>query len=85
VRSSAGLLVHDGDRRIPPTYPVEALSRVASFYRGSNLLIGGKSRVAGLTLHAADTDWTAGWGPAVKRPILALVLATTGGRPRSTI
>jgi hypothetical protein len=46
---------------IPHTYPVDALSRLAGFYRGSNLLIGGKNHVAGLTLHA--TNWTAGSGP----------------------
>ena len=75
-------LVHAEDIRRPlgitHTYPVDALSRVAGFYRGSNLLIGGKNRVAGLTLHATDTDWTAGSGPEVKGPMLALVLATTG-------
>jgi hypothetical protein len=74
--------VHAEDIRRPlgitHTYPVAALSRVAAFYRGSNLLIGGKNRVAGLTLHATDTDWTAGTGPHVNGPILALVHATTG-------
>ena len=75
-------LVHAEDIRRPlgitHAYPLDALSRVAGFYRGSNLLIGGKTRVAGLTLHATDTDWTAGSGPEAKGPILALVLATTG-------
>jgi uncharacterized protein (TIGR03083 family) len=75
-------LVHAEDIRRPlgitHAYPVDALSRVAEFYRGSNLLIGGKNRVAGLTLHATDTDWSAGTGPEVTGPILALVLATTG-------
>jgi hypothetical protein len=44
-------LVHAEDIRRPlgitHAYPVDALSRVADFYRGSNLLIGGKNRVAG--------------------------------------
>ena len=75
-------LVHAEDIRRPlgiaHTYPVAALARVADFYRGSNLLIGGKNRVAGLTLHATDTDWTAGSGPEVNGPMLALVLVTTG-------
>ena len=75
-------LVHAEDIRRPlgiaHAYPVDALSRVARFYRGSNLLIGGKDRVAGLTLRATDTDWTAGSGPQVAGPMLALVLATTG-------
>jgi uncharacterized protein (TIGR03083 family) len=75
-------LVHAEDIRRPlgiaHTYPVEALARVAQFYRGSNLLIGGKSRVAGLTLRATDTDWTAGEGPEVEGPMLELMLAVTG-------
>lgn len=75
-------LVHAEDIRRPlgitRTYPLDALSRVAGFYRGSNLLIGGKDRVAGLTLRATDTNWTAGSGPQVAGPMLALVLATTG-------
>ena len=75
-------LVHAKDIRRPlgiaHAYPVDALSRVAGFYRGSNLLIGAKNRVAGLTLGATDTEWTAGSGPQVAGPMLALVLATTG-------
>jgi uncharacterized protein (TIGR03083 family) len=75
-------LVHAEDIRRPlgiaHAYPVDALSRVAEFYRGSNLLIGGKDRVAGLTLRATDAEWTAGSGPQVAGPMLALVLATTG-------
>ena len=75
-------LVHAEDIRRPlgivHAYPLEALSRVADFYRNSNLLIGGKDRVGGLALRATDTDWTAGSGPEVVGPMLALVLAITG-------
>lgn len=75
-------LVHAEDIRRPlgiaHTYPVDALVRVAEFYRGSNLLIGGKGRVAGLTLRATDTDWSAGEGPSVSGPMLDIVLAITG-------
>jgi uncharacterized protein (TIGR03083 family) len=75
-------LVHAEDIRRPlgiaHTYPPDALARTAAFYRGSNMLIGGKDRVAGLTLRATDTDWSAGSGPLVTGPMLALVLATTG-------
>jgi len=75
-------LVHAEDIRRPlgiaHTYPVDALARVADFYRGSNVLIGGKSRVAGLRMRATDTDWSAGEGPEVEGSMLDLMLATTG-------
>ena len=75
-------LVHSEDIRQPlgikHEYPVEALTRAIEFYRGSNLVIGGKKRVAGLTLKATDTDWAAGSGPVVEGPALALLRATTG-------
>jgi hypothetical protein len=53
---------------------------VTAFYAGSNVLIGGKRRVAGLTLRATDTDWSHGSGPLVEGPAVALMLATTGRR-----
>lgn len=75
-------IVHSADIRRPlgiaHDYPFDALTRVADFYRKSNLLIGGKRRVAGLTLRATDTDWTAGTGPEVVGPALAIALAITG-------
>ena len=52
--------------------------QVAEFYAGSNVLIGGKRRVEGVTLQATDTDWSHGSGPLVSGPVMALVLATTG-------
>jgi uncharacterized protein (TIGR03083 family) len=75
-------IVHSEDIRRPlgisHQYPVDALTRLADFYRKSNLLIGGKKRVAGLTLRATDADWTAGTGPEVTGPALAIVLAIAG-------
>jgi uncharacterized protein (TIGR03083 family) len=75
-------IVHAEDMRRPlgivHTYPVEALVRVADFYKGSNLLIGTKSRIAGLSLRATDVDWTHGSGPEVSGPMVSLVLAMTG-------
>jgi uncharacterized protein (TIGR03083 family) len=75
-------LVHAEDIRRPlgiaHDYPMEALVRVADFYRKSNLLIGAKKRVAGVTLRAADADWSAGTGPEVNGPLLSLILAMTG-------
>ncbi|HET7398311.1 MAG TPA: maleylpyruvate isomerase family mycothiol-dependent enzyme [Intrasporangium sp.] len=75
-------IVHAEDIRRPlgirHDYPVEALARIANFYKGSNLLIGGKRRIDGLHLTATDTAWSTGAGPDVRGPLLALVLAMTG-------
>jgi len=57
---------------------MDALTRVADFYKGSNLLIGAKNRIAGLTMTATDTDWSTGSGPEVRGPMLSLVMAMTG-------
>jgi uncharacterized protein (TIGR03083 family) len=59
-------------------HPVEHVVAVADFYKGSNLLIGAKNRISGLTLRATDTDWQHGTGPEVSGPMIALVLAMTG-------
>jgi uncharacterized protein (TIGR03083 family) len=76
------VLVHGEDIRRPlgitHEYPVSSVTAVTDFYAGSNVLIGGKNRVAGLTLQATDTDWSHGSGPMVSGPALALMLATTG-------
>ena len=75
-------VIHSADIRRPlgmsRQYPEEALTRVADFFKGSNLLIGAKRRVAGLALRATDTDWSTGSGPEVTGPHLSLVLAMTG-------
>lgn len=77
-------VVHAEDIRRPlgivRAYPPEALTRLADFYRRSNLIVGGKRRVAGLRLRATDVDWSAGTGPEVSGPVLALLLAVTGRR-----
>jgi uncharacterized protein (TIGR03083 family) len=59
-------------------HPVEHVVVVADFYMRSNLLIGSKRRIAGVTLRATDTDWQHGDGPLVTGPILALLMAMTG-------
>jgi uncharacterized protein (TIGR03083 family) len=75
-------IVHAEDIRRPlgitHSYPLEAVTRVAEFYTGSNLLIGSKRRVAGLTLRATDIDWSSGQGPEVCGPAVAIVSAMTG-------
>jgi uncharacterized protein (TIGR03083 family) len=77
-------VVHSEDIRRPlgiaHAYQAEAMTRAADFYRKSNLLIGGKKRVAGLTLRATDAEWSAGSGPEVCGPMLSLVLAISGRR-----
>jgi uncharacterized protein (TIGR03083 family) len=75
-------LVHAEDIRRPlgirHDYPHTAVREVTEFYAGSNVLIGGKRRLDGVTLRATDADWSHGSGPEVAGPLLALMLATTG-------
>ncbi len=75
-------IVHAEDIRRPlgigHDYPEGALARVAAFYGGSNLVIGAKRRVAGLTLRATDASWSHGTGAVVTGPLLALVMALAG-------
>jgi uncharacterized protein (TIGR03083 family) len=75
-------VIHPADIRRPlgiaHEYPEEALLRVADFYKGSNLIIGAKRRIEGLTLRATDTGWSTGTGPEVTGPHLSLILAMTG-------
>ncbi len=75
-------IIHAEDIRRPlgitHTYPTEAAVRVADFYKGSNLVVGTKKRIAGLQLRATDADWSHGSGPEVAGPIVSLVLAMTG-------
>jgi uncharacterized protein (TIGR03083 family) len=75
-------IVHSEDIRralgISRSYPAAALTRVADFYKGSNLLIGSKKRIAGLRLRATDAEWSNGSGPEVSGPMISLLLAMTG-------
>jgi len=64
--------------RIAHNYPDEALAQVAEFFAKSNLVIGGKNRVAGLTLKATDANWSHGSGAEVSGPFSSLVLAIAG-------
>jgi uncharacterized protein (TIGR03083 family) len=78
-------LVHGEDIRrplgIPHHYPSSEVARALAFYAGSNALIGGKRRVAGVTLRATDADVTQGSGPVVEGPVMSLLLVATGRRP----
>jgi uncharacterized protein (TIGR03083 family) len=75
-------IVHSEDIRralgIKHEYPTEAAVQVADFYKGSNLIIGAKKRIAGLKLRATDADWSHGDGPELSGPVVSLVLAMTG-------
>ncbi|MFL6023179.1 MAG: maleylpyruvate isomerase family mycothiol-dependent enzyme [Marmoricola sp.] len=75
-------IVHSEDIRRPlgirHDYPVEALRQVADFYKGSNALIGTKSRIAGLSLNATDVEWNHGDGTEVSGPMLSVLMAMTG-------
>jgi len=59
-------------------HPVAHVLAVADFYKDSNLIIGAKRRIEGLTLRATDADWSHGTGPEVTGPAIALVMAMTG-------
>jgi uncharacterized protein (TIGR03083 family) len=76
------VIVHSEDIRRPlgitHAYPTGAVVQVADFYQGSNLLIGSKRRIEGLSLRATDAAWSHGSGPEVAGPIVSLVLAMTG-------
>jgi uncharacterized protein (TIGR03083 family) len=75
-------IVHAEDVRRPlglaHTYPIDAVVAVGDFYKGSNTLIGAKTRIEELALKATDADWSHGAGPGVEGPMLALVMAMTG-------
>jgi uncharacterized protein (TIGR03083 family) len=74
--------VHGEDIRRPlgitHEYPLPMLARTIAFYARSNLIIGGRDRVKGLTLTATDVDFTIGEGPTVEGPAISLLLAATG-------
>jgi len=76
------IVVHGEDIRRPlgieHTVSDEALITLAESYKRSNLLIGSKRRISGLSLHASDAAWSSGDGPEVTGPLLSLVLAMTG-------
>jgi uncharacterized protein (TIGR03083 family) len=75
-------ILHAEDIRRPLAiqheYPKDAVVRLADFYKGSNLVVGTKRRIDGLTLRATDADWSHGSGPEMSGPIMLLVMAMTG-------
>jgi uncharacterized protein (TIGR03083 family) len=81
-------IVHGEDIRralgLKHAYPTEAVVQAADFFKRSNLIIGTKRRIAGLTLRATDTEWSTGDGPEVAGPILDLLIAMTGRKAASS-
>jgi uncharacterized protein (TIGR03083 family) len=75
-------IVHSEDIRRPlgieHDYPVATLTTLADYYQGSNLPVLTKKRAEGLHLTAADGPFTAGEGPEVSGPTLALIMAMAG-------
>lgn len=75
-------IIHAEDIRRPlgiaHDYPTASVVEVADFYKGSNMMIGAKNRIAGVTLRATDTEWTHGEGPLAEGPILSLLMMMTG-------
>jgi uncharacterized protein (TIGR03083 family) len=75
-------IVHAEDIRRPldihRDYPIPALTRLAEYYQGSDLVVPAKRRVAGLRLTASDGPFATGSGPLVSGTTLALIMAMTG-------
>lgn len=82
------IIVHGEDIRRPigleHQSPASALVAVADSWKGSNLLIGAKRRIAGLRLRATDAEWSHGDGPEVAGPLQSLLLAMTGRKAAYT-
>jgi uncharacterized protein (TIGR03083 family) len=74
--------VHGEDIRRPlgitHGYPLPEVGRALALYARSNAIIGGKTRVAGLTLKATDTELSLGSGPLVEGPAISLLLVASG-------
>lgn len=76
------VIVHSEDIRRPlgisHVYDPGAVVEVAEFFKGSNALIGTKSRISGLSLMATDANFRHGEGEEVAGPMLSLLMAMTG-------
>jgi uncharacterized protein (TIGR03083 family) len=56
----------------------EGLRGAADFAKDAQPLVGCRRRIAGLSLHATDVDWSTGDGPEVRGPLVPLLLAMSG-------
>ncbi|GHH12266.1 maleylpyruvate isomerase family mycothiol-dependent enzyme [Streptomyces lanatus] len=75
-------IVHGEDIRRPlgirHDHPIDVVTRVAEYYRGSDLVVLAKGRIDGLRLAADDGPFATGSGAVVSGPTLSLVMAMTG-------
>jgi uncharacterized protein (TIGR03083 family) len=76
------VVIHGEDLRRPiglhRDLPAPALLACLESATKANFPVGGKKRIAGLSLTATDCDWTWGSGPEVRGPGAGLLLAMTG-------
>ncbi|MCY0906173.1 maleylpyruvate isomerase family mycothiol-dependent enzyme [Arthrobacter sp. H14-L1] len=79
------VLVHAQDIRHPlglPNAPsIDALTPVAEFYARRNFTVASRTHAAGLQLRADDGPFTAGTGPLVTGPTVALMMTMAGRAP----
>ncbi|GAA4915238.1 uncharacterized protein (TIGR03083 family) [Nonomuraea thailandensis] len=75
-------IVHGEDIRRPlgirRDYPIGTVTRVAEYYRRSDLVVQAKGRIGGLRLVASDGPFETGSGAVVSGRTVALVMAMTG-------
>jgi uncharacterized protein (TIGR03083 family) len=75
-------IVHGEDIRRPlglrRDHPIDTVTLVAEYYRGSDLVVPAKRRLPGLRLAATDGPFTTGSGALVSGPTVALTMAMTG-------
>ncbi|GEL24922.1 hypothetical protein PSU4_38760 [Pseudonocardia sulfidoxydans NBRC 16205] len=78
------VVVHAHDIRRPlgieHTFPVESLMAVATFFAARDFAVASATVSKGLRLDATDGPFTAGDGPLVSGPTLALVMVMAGRR-----
>ena len=76
------VLVHSQDIAVPlglaHPMPAEPARAAAAHVWAAPFPFRARRRLRGFRLSAADTDWSAGSGPAVRGPIAALLLLLTG-------
>ncbi|MGY6652168.1 maleylpyruvate isomerase family mycothiol-dependent enzyme [Amycolatopsis sp. TRM77291] len=75
-------IVHGEDIRRPlgirRDHPIDVLTALAGYYRGSDMVVVAKGRIGGLRLRATDGPFDTGAGPLVSGTTLALIMAMTG-------
>lgn len=76
------VVIHGEDLRRPlglhREVPAPALDACLTAAAKASFPVGGKKRIAGLSLVATDTGWRHGSGPEVRGPAASLLLAMTG-------